>query len=670
MELLEKLNPQQKQAVTAAGGAILVLAGPGSGKTRVLTHRIAYLVQHERVPAWRIMAVTFTNKAAREMSDRVANLLGGRPDGLILGTFHSTCARILRREAEHLSISGDFVIYDAGDQESVVKLALRTLNLDEKQYQPRQMVRQISRAKNELITPEMFPSETYLNEITRRVYEQYQKTLKENNAYDFGDLLMQVVLLLDSEPELMKKYQQRFQHVLVDEFQDTNTAQYALVKRLSGGYGNLFCVGDEDQSIYRFRGADWRNVRRFREDFNGQIILLEHNYRSTQVILDAAQAVIKQNPHRTHKALFTDRKGGTKITVEEAYNEDEEAKYILDTIHLLTRQSQASPGDFAIMYRTNAQSRRIEEAFIKIGMPYRLVGATRFYGRREVKDVIAYLRMVHNPSDSVSMLRVINVPPRGIGAKTIQTLGEWAASSGISMALALERLAAASDSGARHPFNSRAVTVLTRFANQLAGWTMRRDTLAAAELMDLVLNESGYRDYLLDGSPEGEERWDNILELRNVAAEYESLTLADFLEQISLVADVDNLTEETNAPVMLTLHSAKGLEFPVVFIVGVEEGILPHQRSMDDPEQMWEERRLFYVGITRAKNQLYLLNCFRRSSWGSEGYGQPSRFLADIPAALTTSSSVNSAAQKPQTEWSWTGVRADKPLGVRADKPL
>ena len=663
MDILAGLNRQQREAVTAPDGAVLVLAGPGSGKTRVLTHRIAYLVQQGQVPVWRIMAVTFTNKAAREMRERVETMLGGAVDGLTLGTFHATCARILRREAEHLPVSADFVIYDSSDQESLIKQALKQLNLDDKQNSPRGILHSIGRAKNELISPEDYEATSYPQEIVRRVYEVYQKSLRENNALDFGDLLMEVVLLFDREPAVLQKYQERYRHILVDEFQDTNTVQYALIKRLSGLHGNLFCVGDEDQSIYLFRGADWRNVRRFRDDFECLTILLEQNYRSTQMILDAAQAVIKVNPYRTHKALFTERPGGKKITIHEAFNEDEEAEYILEMIQRTAGQGRADLGDFAIMYRTNAQSRRLEEAFVRAGLPYRLVGATRFYGRREVKDTIAYLRVVHNPLDSVSLLRIINVPTRAIGNKTLETLQSYAVGQGISLAEALARIAA----GEKHPFSGRAANALTRFNNLLAGWLMRRDSLPVAELMDLVLEESGYRAMLHDGSPEEEERWENVLELRSVAADYPDMTLSEFLEQVALVSDADTLPEGGSAPTLLTLHAAKGLEFPIVFIVGLEDEMLPHKRSWDDPDQMAEERRLLYVGITRAKDELYLIHCFRRSNWGNVDYGRPSRFLSDIPDELVSGRAARADRTAPsKTDWSWSSADSRRNLPTPA----
>jgi DNA helicase-2/ATP-dependent DNA helicase PcrA len=564
-----------------------------------------------------------------------------------------------------LPAPADFVIYDAKDQESVVKQALKKLNLDEKQYRPRQLLNIISRAKNELIAPEAYQGRTYLEEIAGRVYEVYQALLRDNGALDFDDLLMQVVFLFDTHPAVLRQYQERYHHILVDEFQDTNTAQYVLIRRLAGEEGNVFCVGDEDQSIYLFRGADWRNVRRFREDYpESETILLEQNYRSTQLILDAAQAVIKRNPNRTHKALFTERQGGARITVGEPYDEDEEAEFVVNTI----RWGNADPGSYAIMYRTNAQSRRIEEAFVRAGMPYRLVGATRFYARREVKDVIAYLRVVHNQADSIGLLRIINVPPRGIGAKTLAALQSWAAQEGIALAAALEQVAATGNGTQTDrvplPFPGRARTALVRFANLLAGWVLQRDTVPVSELMDLILEQSGYRAYLGDGSREGEDRWENILELRNVAREYPELALTDFLERVALVSEVDNLTDEGDAPTLLTLHAAKGLEFPTVFILGVEEGILPHKRSRDEPEQMAEERRLFYVGITRARDKLYLLHCFRRAFWGDPDGGLPSRFLSDLPPELIDDREGMAAGAAVSYDYSGTALSSSRSSGI------
>jgi DNA helicase-2/ATP-dependent DNA helicase PcrA len=634
-DLLSGLNPQQVQAVTAPDGPVLVLAGPGSGKTRVLTHRVAYLVRTRRVPPQAIMAVTFTNKAAREMRGRLEQLLGGQLQGLTIGTFHAICARLLRREAARLDVTREFVIYDESDQQAVMKRAIGDLNLDEKRHRPNALLGAVGRAKNELVAAEDYPVQRYADEVVRRVYIRYQELLRENNALDFDDLLMEAVLVLRREPEVRARYQRAFQHVLVDEFQDTNTAQYVLIKLLVELHNNIYCVGDEDQSIYRWRGADFRNVLRFREDFPGaQTILLEQNYRSTQTILDAAQGVIARNRQRTHKSLFTERGGGPRLVAREQYNESEEAQFVINTIRELVRRGEYRLGDFAVMYRTNAQSRALEDAFVYAQLPYRLVGATRFYNRREVKDVLAYLRLMLNPADSVSLLRVINVPPRQIGAKTLDALAALSAQQGRPIHAILQSLQRDDDPAVSSALSGRARGPLLAFLQLLEGWLALRDQVGVIQLLDRVLADTRYRQYLLDGSEEGEERWANVLELRTVATEFPGAELSEFLEQIALVSDQDALTGEVEAPTLLTLHAAKGLEFPVVFMVGMEEGIFPHQRSFDDPEQMAEERRLCYVGLTRAKDRLYLTYCFRRTTFGDVAAGLPSRFLDDIPRAL------------------------------------
>ncbi len=651
MNLLDGLNPPQRQAVTTGPGPTLILAGPGSGKTRVLTHRIAYLVGQLGVPPHKIMAVTFTNKAAKEMKTRVETLLEGNLRGLTIGTFHSICARFLRREAALLPVTADFVIFDDSDQQALVKQIVKELNLNDKQYSPQKLLNKISAAKNELIGPEEFAAATYFAEITKRVYVRYQQLLVANNALDFDDLLMGVVRLFDAHPETLAKYQRTYDHILVDEFQDTNTAQYALLRQLAKVSRNLYAVGDPDQSVYRWRGADYRNVRRFQEDYpDAQTILLEQNYRSTQVILDAAMAVIDQHPGRTRKQLFTQRKGGVEIFAYEAYNEEEEAQFVVETIAELTRTGACEPGDCAIMYRTNAQSRAVEEAFLRAGLPYTLVGAQRFYGRKEIKDALAYLRLIHNPADSVSLLRVINTPPRGVGAKTLEQLQAAASASGLAPADVLRDLgdvAHGSKSQFAETFGGKASASLANFGRMLNHWHLARNELSVAQLIDLVLDRTGYKEYIDDGTEEGEERWANVLELRGVAAEYGDATLTDFLQEVALVSDQDTIAEEGKAPTLLTLHAAKGLEFPVVFILGLDEGVLPHQRSFDDPEAMHEERRLMYVGMTRAKDRLYLLRAFRRSLYGDSALSNPSRFLEDIPDNLLTG---NLARKKSNAE--------------------
>jgi DNA helicase-2/ATP-dependent DNA helicase PcrA len=656
-DILAGLNPAQREAVGLEGGPALVLAGPGSGKTRVLTHRVAWLIE-QGIHPYRLMAVTFTNKAAREMRSRIETLLGGRLRGLTIGTFHATCARILRREAEHTPLSPDYLIYDTDDQLALVKRAVADLGLDDKRFQPPKVLNSISMAKNELITPDIYRADTYFGEVVGRVYERYMRLLIESNAADFDDLLLRAVLLFQEHPDVLGRYQTAYDHILVDEFQDTNSAQYVLVRALADEHRSIFCVGDEDQSIYRFRGADYRNVMRFRHDFpDARVILLEQNYRSTQTILDAAQEVINQNPHRTPKRLFTHKEGGPQITQFEAYDEHEEAQFVVDTIATLVATGEAEPGECALMYRTNAQSRSLEEAFIRAGLPYQLVNATRFYNRREIRDVLAYLRLIHNPDDTLSLRRIINMPPRGIGTKTIAVLEGWAARQGLSSGAALDRLREAESDPA---FTNRAFGLLRNFAEMLAGWREVSHDLDIAELLNLVLDEAKYHDYINDGTDEGRDRWENVLELRNVAAEYAGASLAEFLEGVALVADVDGMAEEVNAPTLLTLHSAKGLEFRVVFIVGLEDGLLPHQRSFDDPEAMAEERRLMYVGMTRAKERLYLVYAFRRMAWGESSIAIPSRFLADIPQHLLTGGRLAGAGTIRRAEtWTKDGASSD-----------
>ncbi|MBK7895445.1 MAG: UvrD-helicase domain-containing protein [Anaerolineaceae bacterium] len=653
------MNEAQITAVTAGEGPILVLAGPGSGKTRVLTHRIVHLIREMRVPPWQIMAVTFTNKAAKEMNHRIEELLDGRPRGLTMGTFHATCARILRQESDNLQgYQKDFVIFDTADQQQVVKQALKDLNLDDKKFPVNKMLNGISNAKNELITAEMYAAGNYIAEVTKRVYGRYQQVLLTNNAMDFDDLLMNTVLLLDQRPDVLQKYQERYRHILVDEFQDTNTAQYGLLQRLAATNRNIFAVGDSDQSIYKWRGADYRNINKFREMYpDAQMILLEQNYRSTQIILDVAKAVIKQNKNRVHKDLYTTRQGGEKITVREVYDEREEADVILSQIQNLRLQGY-SPGDMAVMYRTNAQSRVLEETFIRAGMPYKLVGATQFYKRREVKDVIAYLRLVHNPLDSVSFSRVINTPSRGIGSKTQQDLQEWAFYNSMSPSEAVVRLA--TDNEIQHPFNNRSLNPLANFGNMLNAWLTVRDSATVGDLLDLILEQTEYHDYIENSAKDPDEardRWANVMELRGVALMSSELTLSEFLEQVALVSETDDLEDDPKAVTLLTLHAAKGLEFPVVFLTGLEDGVLPHSRSMEDSESMAEERRLFYVGLTRAKDILTITHAFRRTFFGQTEVAIPSRFLQDIPMDLTEGGTVKQRREstvQQASSWSWS----------------
>ena len=656
MEFLDKLNKQQLEAVSAGNGPILVVAGPGSGKTRVLTQRIAYLIAVEGVRPWQILAVTFTNKAAKEMGERVRRLLPEQAtEGIMLGTFHSICARILRREAEYLPIASNFVIFDTDDQERIVKAVIRELNINEKLYRPPSVHGAISRAKNELIGPDQYPTTTYRDEIVKRVYVEYQKRLIASNAVDFDDLLMYTARLLEDNPTVRDKYAQRFRHVLVDEFQDTNLAQYALVRQLASFNKNIFVVGDPDQSIYAWRGADWRNVQRFEQDFpDAQTILLEQNYRSHQNILNAAMGVIDRALNRKRKKLFTERGEGEKIFFYEAPDDYAEAAFVVDTLAQLVASRQFEPGDCAVMYRTNAMSRLIEEAFLQARLPYRLVGAQRFYGRREVKDIIAFLRLIHNPADEASLDRVINVPPRGIGDKTLTTLHVIARQHNVQPGYVLIDLARGAESPYWSSFAGRASLSLSDFGGMLANWRAAAASLTTSELFDRVIVDLNYKEYIDDDSEEGVDRWENVEELRRLAVEYSTRSLDEFLENVALVSDQDTIAEG-NVPTLLTLHAAKGLEFGAVFIVGLDDGILPHSRSFDEPEGMEEERRLFYVGITRAKDRLYLTRAIQRGGRGSAEETYPSRFLDDVPADLLigrtrTGRSIHGRA--PETLWS------------------
>ncbi|MCA2000333.1 MAG: UvrD-helicase domain-containing protein [Chloroflexi bacterium] len=636
MDFLSTLNPQQRQAVTAPDGPVLVVAGPGSGKTRVLTQRIAYLIAAEGVRPWQILAVTFTNKAAKEMETRVKALLNEQAtEGMALGTFHSICARILRREADRLPLESNFVIFDADDQERMVKSIVKEFNLNDKLYRAASVHAAISRAKNELILPDDFPITSYRDEVVKRVYTEYQKRLVASNAVDFDDLLIYTARLLEENPAVREKYAQRFRHALVDEFQDTNLAQYALVKHLASHHKNIFCVGDPDQSVYGWRGADYRNVRRFEQDFpDAQVILLEENYRSRQNILDAAMGVINRAKNRHKKRLFTERGAGEKVVYHEAYNDYDEAAFVVNTIAQLVASKQFEPGECAVMYRTNAMSRLIEEAFLQARLPYKLVGAQRFYGRREVKDVIAFIRLVHNAADEVSLARIVNVPPRGIGEKTLATLHLVARQNGLTPGAVLLDLARGADSPFYKSFTGRAALPLADFGGMLANWRALAAVATIPELFDRILKDLNYKEYIVeDDSEESKQRWDNVQELKRLAMEYSTGTLDDFLEHVALVADQDTLTD-ANAPTLLTLHAAKGLEFGAVFIIGLDDGIIPHSRSFDEVEQMEEERRLFYVGITRAKDKLYLLRALQRGGRGMMEDTYPSRFLEDIPARV------------------------------------
>ena len=621
--------------MTAGLGPVIVLAGPGSGKTKVLTQRIAYLINHLGISPFNIIAVTFTNKAALEIKDRVHTQLGQAPRGISLGTFHSICARILRREADYLPFDRNFVIFDQDDQQSLVKQAVRDLNIDDKMYQPRQIYNRISNAKNDMILADDFPVNTYRDEVTQRVFTRYQALLLNSNAVDFDDLLLWTAKLLNKNPDVRSKYSHQYQHILVDEFQDTNQAQYELIRHLASTHNNVFVVGDSDQSIYRWRGADYRNILRFQRDYpTAQTILLEQNYRSTQTILDAAMSVIRPNPNRTHKELFTDRGKGEKIIVKEVFDGREESQFVIDTIAKLVAAGKAEPGDIAIMYRINAQSRELEEAFLRANLPYKLVGAQRFYGRREVKDILSYLRLCHNIQDEASLMRVINTPRRKIGKKTISTLRSQANTDNTNMTKVLLNITTQEDSPYLAAYSSAALKALSTFGEKLMRWNALAAEASPLDLMDRIIMDIDFQSYLKDGTDEGNDRWENVMELRGLAAEYKERRLVDFLQETALVSDQDTYNSSANAPTMLTLHASKGLEFPVVFIVGMEDGTLPHARSFDNPEEMAEERRLLYVGITRAKDRLYLIHSLNRRRFGYSEPADISRYLNDFPPEL------------------------------------
>jgi DNA helicase-2/ATP-dependent DNA helicase PcrA len=641
MDILATLNPAQREAVEAIQGPVLILAGPGSGKTRVITHRVVYLVKLCGVSSHNIMAVTFTNKAAREMRERLEQLLGQAVEALTLGTFHAICARILRREGKAIGLESSFVIYDEDDQLSLMKQVLEELNLDPKQYAPQALRSAIGAAKSRLISPKDYAQwvNSYFEEIVHRVYQRYQELLSRGQAVDFDDLLMKTVQLFHDHPQILNRYQSKYVHILVDEFQDTNIAQYELMKQLAEKYRNLCVVGDPDQSIYSWRFADLRNILSFEKDYpEAKVVFLEQNYRSTKTILEVASDVISANVLRKPKKLWTENEDGASVTVIESYNAQEEAQSVVNEIEKLVSQEQISLKDCAVMYRVNAQSRALEETFLRYGVPYKLVGGTRFYQRQEVKDIIAYLRVIHNPQDNVSLTRIINVPGRGIGQKTINTLQSWAKAHDTSLFEALKQVSHNAIAGeAKQSLPSRIVQALAGFDALMASLTAQSHELSLSGLLDEILQHTGYRKYILN-KEDGEERWENITELRNVASEYNELdteeALTTFLEKVSLVSDIDDLDEKADAVTLITLHQAKGLEFSAVFIVGLEEGILPHRKSFDDPEQMEEERRLCYVGIPRAKKRLYLLRSYRRSLFGGSTANPPSRFLQDISPHL------------------------------------
>lgn len=605
-DLLKGLNEEQIKAVQQIEGPVLIIAGAGSGKTRCLTHRIAYLICEKKIAPEQILAITFTNKAAGEMKGRMADIMGEKRVFLPwMGTFHSICVKILRQDGYLLGFNRNFSIYDEDDSVSTIKTVMKEAGIDTKQYAPQAVKSFISGAKNELMDPEEYQkyAQGHFQEIVLRVYKIYQTKLKSAQAMDFDDLIMLAVRLLENNPQVLEKYQKIFKYILIDEYQDTNQAQYILTKLLAKKYRNICAVGDDFQAIYGWRGANFRNLLNFEKDYpEAKVFKLERNYRSTQTILEVAQKVIEKNRHRTEKILWTKNDKGVPVTVFEARNGEDEAEFVGMEIEGLNKAG-ISLNEFAVLYRTNAQSRIMEETFLKFRIPYRLIGALRFYERKEIKDTIGYLRLLVNPDDEAAEKRVINTPPRGIGEKTIEQ----------------------SKQGKENP-------KITNFWKMIDNFRIASKNLSVDKLIDVIMLKTGYKDYIQDGTPEGETRWENIEELKNVASVAENLET--FLEEVSLVSDVDNLDIDAGAVTLMTLHCAKGLEFPVVFIIGMEEGIFPHSRSLMDAEELEEERRLCYVGMTRAKKRLYLSHAFTRIVYGGIQANTRSRFLDDIPEEL------------------------------------
>ncbi|MGG0185830.1 DNA helicase PcrA [Bacillus rhizoplanae] len=639
-KLLTGLNPQQQKAVQATAGPLLLMAGAGSGKTRVLTHRIAYLLGEKGVAPWNVLAITFTNKAAREMRERIDKLVGPEAEDIWISTFHSMCVRILRRDIDRIGINRNFTILDASDQLTVVKKIMKERNIDPKKFEPRSVLATISNAKNELLSAEKYAKKISIadpyEKMTSDVYTEYQKRLLKNNALDFDDLIMTTIQLFERIPEVLEFYQRKFQYIHVDEYQDTNRAQYILVNKLAARFKNLCVVGDSDQSIYRWRGADIANILSFEKDYeNAQVILLEQNYRSTQSILNAANAVIENNMNRKPKKLWTDNQVGSRISYYRAATEKDEAYFVAKKIRDEVQIGNRKYTDFAVLYRTNAQSRMVEEIFLKSNIPYKIVGGIKFYDRKEIKDILAYLRLIANPDDEISFARIINVPKRGVGATSIDKIINYGVQNGLSLTAVLDEI--------EHVGLSAKITkTVAEFAKQLHNWVNMQEYLSVTELVEEVLEKTGYRDALKnERTLESEGRLENLEEFLSVTQTFESQSedksLVAFLTDLALVADIDRVDEDPTAGeevILMTMHSAKGLEFPVVFILGLEEGIFPHTRSLMEEDEMQEERRLAYVGITRAEEELYVTNAQMRTIFGRTSMNKESRFISEIPEDL------------------------------------
>ncbi|MDF4195831.1 DNA helicase PcrA [Bacillus amyloliquefaciens] len=640
-QLLSGLNPVQQEAVKTTDGPLLLMAGAGSGKTRVLTHRIAYLMAEKHVAPWNILAITFTNKAAREMKERVESILGPGADEIWISTFHSMCVRILRRDIDRIGINRNFSILDTADQLSVIKGILKERNIDPKKFDPRSILGSISSAKNELIEPEEFAKTAggYYDQVTSDVYTDYQKKLLKNQSLDFDDLIMTTIKLFERVPEVLEFYQRKFQYIHVDEYQDTNRAQYLLVKQLAARLENICVVGDSDQSIYRWRGADIANILSFEKDYpSANVILLEQNYRSTKRILQAANEVIKNNSNRKPKNLWTENDEGIKLSYYSGDNEFGEGQFVAGKIYELHSSGRRKLSDIAILYRTNAQSRVIEETLLKSGLNYNIVGGTKFYDRKEIKDILAYLRLVSNPDDDISFTRIVNVPKRGVGATSLEKIASYAAMNGMSMFQAIKQVDFIGVS-------AKAANALDGFGAMIENLTNMQDYLSITELTEEILVKTEYREMLkAEKSIEAQSRLENIDEFLSVTKNFEQKSedksLVAFLTDLALIADIDQLDEKEeesggkDAVTLMTLHAAKGLEFPVVFLMGMEEGVFPHSRSLMEEAEMEEERRLAYVGITRAEEELYLTNAKMRTLFGRTNMNPESRFIREIPGDL------------------------------------
>ncbi len=677
-KLLTGLNKPQQEAVTTTKGPVLVLAGAGSGKTRALTHRIAYLIAEEKIKPWNILAVTFTNKASKEMQSRVKELMSGKVEHWpAMGTFHSICVRLLRREIEPLGMKNSFVIYDSNDSLNLIKKVMKELNQDPKKINPKAVQVHISNAKNELLDSDSYAGSDFFTQQVEKIYKDYQKNLERNQAMDFDDLIMKTVVLFKQEEKILQKYQKLWQYILIDEYQDTNEAQYQLIRLLGGEKPNLCVVGDDYQAIYGFRGANYQNILNFEDDYpNTKVVMLEQNYRSTQTILDAAQTIIGQNKGQKDKKLWTDNDAGEKITIEEVRDEAGEGQFIVDSIlGLKEKEPEKDPDElvyeyedeesiidkimksstfnkrkrenkvtdairekikrvdlskYVVLYRTNAQSRAIEEAFLKYGVPYKLIGGIRFYERREIKDMISYLKMLVNPDDWVGLERIVNAPPKGIGPVTWQKI-EQAGIQNKKNFLEIEE----ADLGDMKPKGKLAFLTFQTTMKNLAEDIKEKK---AEEIVDIVAEESGYKNFIQDGTEEGERRWENIQELKTACLKFSNYKGAQalelFLEEIALIHDQDEVKEDLPAVQMMTIHAAKGLEFSNVFLIGMEEGLFPHSRCLFDPKEMEEERRLCYVAMTRAKKKLYISFASERTIYGQTQVNAPSRFIDELPQNL------------------------------------